>query len=123
MNNYNDNDRDNNGRLHDSNNGRYRSDMDHDTGKKAGIGIGIGTILLLIALAIGAWFLFNNKDDNASTAARDAGQATSTVVDKVKDGAAEVPQAVKDATTDGDQKTTRPNGDESKSQLDQKPSN
>ena len=86
--------------------------------KSTGVGIGAAIVIALIAIA--AYFMFNGKDDTANTVEADGRSTTSTVVEKVKDGAAEIPQAAKDATTDGDQKTTRPNDDESKDKLDQK---
>lgn len=90
------------------------------TSEKKKAGIGIGAVVAVVLIAIAAFFLFNNKNDNLDTAGQDVRATSNSVVDSTKDVAAEVPQAVKDATTDGDQDTTRPNKDDSTKNLDQK---
>ena len=86
----------------------------------AGAGVGVVAVIVAIVLAVAGWFWFNGKEDTPRSVANDVGTAAGAVVDKTKDAAAEVPQAAKDATTQGDQPTTRPNADGSTDKLDQK---
>jgi uncharacterized protein HemX len=86
----------------------------------AGAGVGVVAIIVAIALAIGGWFYFNGQEDTPASVSTDIKQGVERGADAVKDGAAEIPQAGKDATTSGDQSTTRPNSDGSTGQLDQK---
>jgi len=105
----------------------YNNDNDRDTRTEtkvkagaAGAGIGIGAVVLIVILAIGAYFLFNDKKDTPASAGADIGRATTSAVEGTKDVLKEVPQAGKDAVTEGDQNTTRPNADGSTGKLDQK---
>lgn len=103
----------------------YNNDNDSRTETKvkagaAGAGLGIGAIILIVVIAVAAYFMFNNKTDTPATVGADVGQATTNAVEGTKDVLKEVPQAGKDATTDGDQPTTRPNADGSTGKLDQK---
>lgn len=88
-------------------------DFDEKESEKATSVVGLMAVVIVALLGFGAWF-FYMKDDVKPPA------AISTTVEKAKDAAAEVPQAAKDATTKGDQDTTRPNKDGSTDKLDQK---
>ena len=80
----------------------------------------IGGVILVIVVAIAAYFMNNGKVDTADTLGQDTKAVSSQVYDSTKDVAKEVPQALDDATTKGDQDTTRPNKDGSTDKLDQK---
>ena len=95
-----------------------------DTGGKvaagaAGFGFGMVVVIVAIILAVFGWFWYSNTDMPRSVV-NGASTATGSVINKTKDIAAEVPQAAKDATTSGDQLTTRPNADGSTKNLNQK---
>ena len=80
----------------------------------------IGGVVLVVVIAIAADFMNNGKVDTAETLSQDTKAVSSQAYDSSKDAAKEVPQALSDATTKGDQDTTRPNKDGSTDKLDQK---
>lgn len=101
---------------------RYTTTSTGEKAAAAGAGAGVGVILVILAivLAVVGWFFFNDKNDTPRSVANDVGSAAGSLYDKAKDALAEVPQAADDATTEGDQPTTRPNEDGSTRKLDQK---
>jgi len=88
-------------------------------------------VLVVLVLALGGWLMFSKSNTAVSTktsieetikSGAEKGMSESKKLEeKIKDAAAEVPQAASDAATKGDQDTTRPNKDGSKNKLDQKP--
>ncbi|WP_407305889.1 hypothetical protein [Acinetobacter sp.] len=84
--------------------------------KKTARKIVIAVVILFLALA--AYFFLDKQSDG--TVVHSPKFVAGQVMGKSTDVLKEVPQAAKDATTDGDQDTTRPNKDDSKDKLDQK---
>ena len=77
-------------------------------------------IAILAAMMVFAAYALYANGKNAPIFS--SATATSAITSS-KDAIAEVPQAIKDSTTKGDQDTTRPNKDGTTNQLDQKPAN
>lgn len=84
-------------------------------------GMTVAVVIGIIVLAIAGYFFYANRTNQPVFSSSTVSNGVSSAVSKTKDGAAEVPQAAKDAMTKGDQDTTRPNKDNSTNQLDQKP--
>lgn len=111
---------------------KVEADGDVDTKlTRKGKSTAVTVAIVAVVLAVVAFFVFNDDDDTdvvidqQSSYANPAASApvdttTFGIVNSTRDVAAEVPQAAKDAVTEGDQPTTRPNADGSTNKLDQK---
>ena len=90
------------------------------TTKPKSTGMSSVLIAILAAMMVFAAYALYANGKNAPIFS--SATATSAITSS-KDAIAEVPRAIKDSTTKGDQDTTRPNKDGTTNQLDQKPAN